>query len=976
MGAERQAEPSHIAKRDDTPSRKSEGEWVSGVSSLAEAASALEVAPPPHRTARSLRQDAVVQLQATVGNRHVARQLAQRQADTSAVGQPAPAAATPSAGANGPAAATGPLIVEDAATPGSGQLTKTAFLAALRSDVTTAAEAALAGTGRTTADCPYLNNWFEYYSAQSAERVDRAVRKYAPEAAQATTAQDYIPAVSRRVERGVRAWATTGEMTGIPDDLPAGLPGVSLLQRVGGLLSGVAGAASRIAGPFLKAREGGGQATHRPEAVQAQLGAGRGLEGGVRSRMEGAFGHGFSDVQIHTDGAAAGLSSQMNARAFTVGANVAFGAGEYRPGTPIGDALIAHELAHVVQQRGASASGGVMHKGGSASSALEEDADRSAVDVAASLWGGVTGGLQRMGQNALPSLKSGLRLQRCSFAQAPADLTTAEAKAKWITKAMQEDKAGTSKEIVKVFKTSQSPGDFLDIQKNLDMPAVLDYLELWDAVQIGALGPVVNGEDKLNAKRTEFIGDAVHLYGINRAQVFTHFIFGTMYGDDIKKVLSLLAAEAKLKSSILQMESVKALIKQRGIDLSEFKDRSEGIGDAARGLGRGLKDLLTPPIKKEALGQEYMFRSLDLPQEYQDILRKVEMAEFEGSLTPGNVILGALDQLTFGLSSAAYGLVAGTISGVGNLAKGNLDQGMYELTGATVAVLTFLGVKAYQKLAAGPTLKGPAGPGQFVIKGFKGAITKEEAMLGAVLQLNPEAQAAAGLLFSRIGKQGVKDVARYIQADKRAAVLVHEHGLPAVEALQKAKGDVAKARAMLPAAGEVPALPAAAAAAAEPRAILPNGKSIPPDDYAGGYHGTDKVAPSEALKNGLPAGGTNWNLQEHAEGKPGSAYRGTTTVVSDPVNEGGAAYWAGEGGWVYDVRGVPTWDVNKALEGRVQTPGGFRGNLMRGENERAIPARVPPENIKRYGQVVSDSQGRLLVRDWQDNPNFKSAKKE
>jgi hypothetical protein len=47
------------------------------------------------------------------------------------------------------------------------------------------------------------------------------------------------------------------------------------------------------------------------------------------------------------------------------------------------------------------------------------------------------------------------------------------------------------------------------------------------------------------------------------------------------------------------------------------------------------------------------------------------------------------------------------------------------------------------------------------------------------------------------------------------------------------------------------------------------------------------------------------------------------------------------------IRGVPTWDVNKALEGRVGTTGSFRGNLMHGEGEYAIPARVPPENIRR-----------------------------
>jgi hypothetical protein len=67
--------------------------------------------------------------------------------------------------------------------------------------------------------------------------------------------------------------------------------------------------------------------------------------------MEGAFGRSFTGVAVHTDGRAARLLSNLNARAFTVGEHVAFGGGEYRPVTMIGDALIAHELAQVVQQR-------------------------------------------------------------------------------------------------------------------------------------------------------------------------------------------------------------------------------------------------------------------------------------------------------------------------------------------------------------------------------------------------------------------------------------------------------------------------------------------------------------------------------------------------------------------------------------------------------------------------------------------------
>src|SRR5687768_17311281 len=75
-----------------------------------------------------------------------------------------------------------------------------------------------------------------------------------------------------------------------------------------------------------------------PRAVQTDLGPGDPLAGNVRGSMESAFGESFAHVRAHTDGKAASLSAGLDARAFAVGEHVAFGAGEYRPGTPVGDA--------------------------------------------------------------------------------------------------------------------------------------------------------------------------------------------------------------------------------------------------------------------------------------------------------------------------------------------------------------------------------------------------------------------------------------------------------------------------------------------------------------------------------------------------------------------------------------------------------------------------------------------------------------
>jgi hypothetical protein len=157
---------------------------------------------------------------------------------------------------------------------------------------------------------------------------------------------------------------------------------------------------------------------------------------------------------------------------------------------------------------------------------------------------------------------------------------------------------------------------------------------------------------------------------------------------------------------------------------------------------------------------------------------------------------------------------------------------------------------------------------------------------------------------------------------------------------------------------------------ATPKAQLPNGEWIPPDSYSGGYHGTNIPAKDAAIirAKGLPARGNDWNLERHAaiRGNPDSAFRGTTALPSDPVTGNGAAAWAGEGNCVVKIEGVPTWDVNKALAGRIRGPDGrFGNNPVHGENEFAIPAEVPPSKIVRIGVVKALPSGRLTI-EWLD----------
>ena len=80
------------------------------------------------------------------------------------------------------------------------------------------------------------------------------------------------------------------------------------------------------------------------------LNGGRQLSLSEREFYEPRFGRDFSQTRIHVDARANWLARSVNARAFTYGQNVVFGAGEYRPESHEGRRLIAHELTHVVQQ--------------------------------------------------------------------------------------------------------------------------------------------------------------------------------------------------------------------------------------------------------------------------------------------------------------------------------------------------------------------------------------------------------------------------------------------------------------------------------------------------------------------------------------------------------------------------------------------------------------------------------------------------
>ena len=103
------------------------------------------------------------------------------------------------------------------------------------------------------------------------------------------------------------------------------------------------------------AKQGNEQTEVHPEveaAIERQRGNGHSLESQVQRQMESSFGADFSSVRVHTGTEADSLNQTLQARAFTTGRDIFFRQGEYNPGSDQGKELLAHELTHVVQQKG------------------------------------------------------------------------------------------------------------------------------------------------------------------------------------------------------------------------------------------------------------------------------------------------------------------------------------------------------------------------------------------------------------------------------------------------------------------------------------------------------------------------------------------------------------------------------------------------------------------------------------------------
>ena len=337
-------------------------------------------------------------------------------------------------------------------------------------------------------------------------------------------------------------------------------------------------------------------------------------------------------------------------------------------------------------------------------------------------------------------------------------------------------------ELLTPFLQCSSPAEFLALQRRVDMPRLVEALNDWSAMRLGALGPMeARAAQVLGCKRFSFLVNATRKYGAY-AQVLTLFLVDTAFDDEVHELLLLLAKDKQLQQTLGQMAAAREALEQRGFKLSDYADREEHLSDVLRGLGRAAEDVAsTIPAVDGARGDPYALRA-DLPPAYQEAMDETRQALTRDHFSTGHAAVGFFDHLTFGVPLGFYYLAAGTGHGVSSLYQGRYEQATRELAPAALLVGLYAGGKGVRYLSEA---KGAAG------------VSKR----GVRLEVpGPRLQALKEVverLRARLGEEGLGQVARYIQAQREAALLVSAGGEPAAMALYAARGDVARAQAVL-----------------------------------------------------------------------------------------------------------------------------------------------------------------------------------
>ncbi|WNG16176.1 hypothetical protein [Cystobacter fuscus] len=326
--------------------------------------------------------------------------------------------------------------------------------------------------------------------------------------------------------------------------------------------------------------------------------------------------------------------------------------------------------------------------------------------------------------------------------------------------------AGDAEALLAPLLRCATPGDYVALQERVDMPRLVEALDGWSAVRLGALGPVrADAADLLTRKRAAFLLEATERYGHYHAEVFALFVLHSAHDDEVRALLRLLARDKQLGQTLGLMPAVREELERRGLPLSAHPERAERPGDVLRGLGRAARDVLaTSPMSDGGRYSELSARWKQLPAPYQEAAYEVERALALRHFSPGSVAVGSFDAVTFGVPLGFYYLVLGTGQGVASLSRGQYEQATRELAPALLLGALYAG-----------------GRGPRVLSKPRLTALKER-----VRQLE-----------ARLGVEGVRALARDLQASREAGHFVAVGGMDAALALGEARGDVARAQAMM-----------------------------------------------------------------------------------------------------------------------------------------------------------------------------------
>lgn len=160
-----------------------------------------------------------------------------------------------------------------------------------------------------------------------------------------------------------------------------------------------------------KAKRDQAQAPNAEGAVEkAAQSSGQPLPGAMKERFQRSLGQDLSDVRVHTGGESNRASDAVAARAYTSGNDIHFAAGQYDPASESGQHLLAHEVAHTVQQSKGGASLQRKPMVSQAGDAHEVEADRAADDMLAGREAKVSpasGMIQRDAWDGTPTMNEG-----------------------------------------------------------------------------------------------------------------------------------------------------------------------------------------------------------------------------------------------------------------------------------------------------------------------------------------------------------------------------------------------------------------------------------------------------------------------------------------------------------------------------------------------------------------------------------------